>query len=58
MSPEPRPGQRVQLLAGSFRDFIGAVAEVKPAAGKVRVTLSVFNKPLTVELGLIQVKLV
>ncbi len=58
MSSEPQPEQPVKVLEGAFRGFIGTVAEVKPETGKVRVRLSLFNKPVTLELGLKQVKLV
>ena len=56
MSSKLQPGQQVKVLRGSFRNFVGTVAEVKPQTGKVRVTLSLFNNPVTFELGVGQVK--
>jgi transcription termination/antitermination protein NusG len=56
MSSELQPGQQVKVLEGAFRDFIGTVAEVKPDTGKVRVKVSLFMKPVTLELELRQVK--
>jgi transcriptional antiterminator NusG len=51
-----RPGQQVRVLEGAFRDFIGTVAEVKLDAGRVRVKVSLFMKPVTLDLGLGQIK--
>ena len=48
---------KVKILAGPFRDFIGNLQGAIPAHGKMTVTLSIYNRPVRVELDREQVKL-
>ncbi len=45
-----RPGQVVEITEGPFSDFSGTVQEVIAEKGKVRVQVSIFGRPTSVEL--------
>lgn len=49
-------GQVVEIAEGPFSDFSGTVEEVVPDKGKVRVSVSLFGRPTTVELDYLQLK--
>lgn len=49
-------GQVVEITDGPFSDFSGTVDEVLPDKGKVRVSVSLFGRPTTVELDYLQLK--
>ncbi len=49
-------GQAVAITEGPFTDFNGTVEEVMPDKGKVRVSVSLFGRPTTVELDYLQLK--
>ncbi len=50
------PGQVVEITEGPFSDFSGTVEEVLPDKGKVRVSVSLFGRPTTVELDYLQLR--
>jgi transcriptional antiterminator NusG len=49
-------GQAVAITQGPFTDFNGTVEEVMPDKGKVRVSVSLFGRPTSVELDYLQLK--
>ncbi len=49
-------GQAVAITEGPFTDFNGTVEEVIPDKGKVRVSVSLFGRPTSVELDSLQLK--
>ncbi len=49
-------GQVVEIREGPFSDFSGTVEEVMSEKGKVRVSVSLFGRPTTVELDYLQLK--
>ena len=49
-------GQVVEVTEGPFSDFSGTVEEVIPDKGKVRVQVSLFGRPTSVELDYTQLK--
>ena len=49
-------GQAVAITAGPFTDFNGTVEEVLADKGKVRVSVSLFGRPTSVELDYLQLK--
>jgi transcriptional antiterminator NusG len=49
-------GQVVEIMEGPFTDFSGTVEEVLPDKGKVRVSVSLFGRPTTVELDYLQLR--
>lgn len=49
-------GQAVAITAGPFTDFNGTVEEVLTDKGKVRVSVSLFGRPTTVELDYMDLK--
>lgn len=49
-------GQVVEITEGPFSDFSGTVEEVLPDKGKVRVSVSLFGRPTTVELDYLQLR--
>lgn len=50
------PGQKVRIVDGPFTDFNGIVEEVDTERGKVRLTVSFFNRDTPVELDFLQVE--
>ncbi len=51
-----RPGQVVEVKEGPFSDFSGTVEEVFHEKGKVRVQVSLFGRPTSVELDYTQLE--
>jgi len=51
-----RPGQVVEVMEGPFSDFSGTVEEVFPEKGKVRVQVSLFGRPTSVEIDYTQLR--
>jgi transcriptional antiterminator NusG len=49
-------GQAVAITEGPFTDFNGTVEEVMTDKGKVRVSVSLFGRPTSVELDYLQLK--
>jgi len=49
-------GQVVEIAEGPFSDFSGTVEEVIADKGKVRVSVSLFGRPTSVELDYLQLK--
>ena len=49
-------GQAVTITEGPFTDFNGTVEEVMADKGKVRVSVSLFGRPTSVELDYLQLK--
>jgi transcriptional antiterminator NusG len=49
-------GQAVEVTEGPFTDFSGTVEEVMPDKGKVRVSVSLFGRPTSVELDYLQLR--
>jgi transcriptional antiterminator NusG len=49
-------GQVVEIMEGPFSDFSGTVEDVLTDKGKVRVSVSLFGRPTTVELDYLQLK--
>ena len=49
-------GQVVEITDGPFTDFSGTVEGVVPDKGKVRVSVSLFGRPTSVELDYLQLK--
>ncbi|MFN8472958.1 MAG: transcription termination/antitermination protein NusG [Anaerolineae bacterium] len=50
------PGQKVRIIDGPFTDFNGVVEEVDAERGKIRLTVSFFNRDTPVELDFLQVE--
>ncbi len=50
------PGQKVRVCDGPFEDFVGAVDDVYPDKGKVRILVSFFGRETPVELDFLQVE--
>ncbi|MGD8625387.1 MAG: transcription termination/antitermination protein NusG [Anaerolineae bacterium] len=51
-----RHGQKVRIADGPFEDFVGAVDEIYPEKGKVRILVSFFGRETPVELDFLQVE--
>lgn len=51
-----RSGQVVEVMEGPFKDFTGTVQEIYPDKGKVKVEVSLFGRPTSVELDYTQLK--
>ena len=49
-------GQAVAITEGPFTDFNGTVEDVMPEKGKVRVSVSLFGRPTSVELDYLQLR--
>ena len=49
-------GQVVEIAGGPFLDFSGTVEEVIHEKGKVKVSVSLFGRPTTVELDYLQLR--
>ena len=50
------PGQVVEITEGPFSDFSGTVEEVLADKGKVKVSVSLFGRPTTVEMDYMQLR--
>ena len=51
-----RAGQTVEVIQGPFEEFSGTVQEVYPEKGKVKVEVSLFGRPTSVELDFTQLR--
>jgi transcriptional antiterminator NusG len=51
-----RLGQVVEVTEGPFKDFSGTVDEIFPEKGKVKVQVSIFGRPTSIELDYTQLK--
>ena len=51
-----KEGDMVEVKEGPFHDMKGQVEEINPASGRVKVVISVFNRPTSVELDHWQVE--
>ena len=49
-------GQVVEVTQGPFSDFSGTIREIYPEKGKVKVEVSLFGRPTSVELDYTQLK--
>ena len=49
-------GQAVEITEGPFSDFSGTVEEILGDKGKVKVSVSLFGRPTTVELDYLQLR--
>ena len=49
-------GQAVEITEGPFADFSGTVEEVLSEKGKVKVSVSLFGRPTSVELDYLQLR--
>ncbi len=49
-------GQAVEITEGPFADFSGTVEEILPEKGKVKVSVSLFGRPTSVELDYLQLR--
>ena len=49
-------GQAVEITEGPFADFSGTVEEILSDKGKVKVKVSLFGRPTTVELDYLQLR--
>jgi transcription termination/antitermination protein NusG len=52
----PKVGQVVEITEGPFSDFSGTVEEVLADKGKVKVSVSLFGRPTTVEMDYLQLR--
>ena len=50
------PGDAVKIKEGPFENYDGVIEEVDTKKGSVKVTITVFNRPTSVELGYWQVE--
>jgi transcriptional antiterminator NusG len=59
LKPKPKyyfeTGDEVRVIDGPFTHFIGAVEEVNPEKGKIKVLVSIFGRATPVELEFVQV---
>jgi len=51
-----KEGDMVEIKEGPFHDMKGQVEEINPTSGRVKVVISVFNRPTPVELDYWQVE--
>ena len=49
-------GENVRIIEGPFKHFMGIVEDVNEAKAKLRVTVTVFDRPTPVELDFLQVE--
>lgn len=58
-TPKPKylfeAGDEIRIIDGPFTNFIGAVEEINPEKGKIRVLVSIFGRATPVELDFVQV---
>lgn len=50
------PGQKVRICDGPFEDFVGAIDDIYPDKGKVRILVSFFGRETPVELDFLQIE--
>ena len=51
-----KKGDNVKIKEGPFENFDGVIDEIIPSKGMIKVTIIVFNRPTSVELGYWQVE--
>jgi transcriptional antiterminator NusG len=49
-------GDVVKVIDGPFRDFSGAISEINPERGKIKIMVSIFGRLTPVEVDFLQVK--
>jgi transcriptional antiterminator NusG len=49
-------GENVRIIEGPFKHFMGLVEDVNEQKAKLRVTVTVFDRPTPVELDFLQVE--
>ncbi|MHB1128131.1 MAG: transcription termination/antitermination protein NusG, partial [Bacillota bacterium] len=49
-------GQNIRVIGGPFENFIGAIEEIHPDKGKLKVMVSMFGRETPVELDFTQVE--
>jgi len=49
-------GENVRIIEGPFKHFMGVVEEVNEQKAKIKVTVTVFDRPTPVELDFLQVE--
>ena len=49
-------GEKIIIVRGAFEDFEGTIKEVRPSDNRVRVTISIYGRPETIELDLSQIE--
>jgi len=49
-------GENVRIIEGPFKHFMGVVEDVNEQKAKLRVTVTVFDRPTPVELDFLQVE--
>jgi transcriptional antiterminator NusG len=49
-------GENVRIIEGPFKHFMGAVEEVYDQKAKLKVMVTVFDRPTPVELDFLQVE--
>ena len=49
-------GESVRIIEGPFKHFMGIVEEVNEQKAKIKVTVTVFDRPTPVELDFLQVE--
>jgi transcriptional antiterminator NusG len=49
-------GQAVEITEGPFAEFSGTVEEILTDKGKVKVSVSLFGRPTTVEMDYLQLR--
>jgi transcriptional antiterminator NusG len=55
VEPQLPLGQKVRIIAGPFKQFVGAVESEDAERGKVSVKLNLFFRPVKIELDREQV---
>lgn len=51
-----RVGDQVKVIEGPFANFLGTVEQVEQDKGKLKVMVSIFGRPTSVELDVLQVE--
>ena len=49
-------GDLVKVIDGPFRDFSGAISDINPERGKIKIMVSIFGRLTPVEVDFLQVK--